>query len=87
MEIGFTTGSSSPVYSNVNLNKTDRSASGSTESDQVHTSDRALLLSRSLAALKKQMEPREKILQQYAAELDTPVKPDDSSLDRILSQL
>lgn len=57
------------------------------EGDTVHTSTHALQLSRNLTLLKEQLSPRAEILQQFAQNIDAPVKLNASSMDRILKQL
>jgi hypothetical protein len=87
MEIGFTTGSTTNIAYNTQLPKPAYAPSNGIECDNVRTSNKALLLSRSLATLKEQMLPRDEVLHRFASDLDAPVELDASSLDRIIEQL
>ncbi|MDZ8117243.1 hypothetical protein [Pontiella agarivorans] len=87
MEIGFTTSSTTTVGYHTNLPKPTHAPSSGNECDRARTSDKALLLSRSLATLKEQMLPREEILQRFSSDRDAPVELDAASLDRIIDQL
>jgi hypothetical protein len=57
------------------------------QQDSVHTSEKALMLSRQADALQQQMQPRAEILSQFAGIADSTMDFDDSVVDHIIGQL
>lgn len=86
MEIGRT-GATKNIAYEYQMQKKNHTASENVAGDKVKTSKKALMLSRSLADLKKEMQPREDILQKFAGTIDSPVELSDQDLDRMLSRI
>jgi len=86
MNIG-STGSAAATNHNAQPPRRAAKTAPDTPCDRVRTSSHARMLSQSLATLKKQLLPRDEVLEKFAGSIEEPMQLDDQTLDGILNHL